>query len=287
MDWRCPSCGTAADAAFCPACGERRLTAPAAPLAGVRGYRARLARSAAARWTTRLRRSLAELASPPGLLTLHWIEGRRVGYLAPVTLFLYVNVAFFLIQSGSHVSILSFPLPVHLANDLFGVQPRLFAWLAPHGAADDPHYIALFDALERVNAKALVIAMVPAFALAMLPLRAAPGTRFGNALAYSAHFFAFALIALSALFPLIALVGMALTARGYEFTSAASLTRVDRIVTTVQSLIFGWYVSRSLRTLTALPLWARLAASVALVTVLYLLLRVYHLLVFVVTLLAM
>ena len=35
------------------------------------------------------------MVSPPGRLTADWIRGRRVGYLAPLSLFLWINVAFF------------------------------------------------------------------------------------------------------------------------------------------------------------------------------------------------
>jgi len=55
----------------------------------------------------RIRASLRALASPPGQLTADWIRGRRVGYLAPLSLFLWVNVAFFLVQSASGLGILA------------------------------------------------------------------------------------------------------------------------------------------------------------------------------------
>ncbi|MBS0320311.1 MAG: DUF3667 domain-containing protein, partial [Proteobacteria bacterium] len=195
MDWACPSCGTVSGGAYCPGCGERRLPTASVRASAAQAHRERLARSAAGRVVARLRASLAALASPPGRLTRDWIDGRRVGYVSPLSLFLYVNVAFFLIQSASHVSILAYPLAVHLDDNFLGLPARLFASLAPGNALADNAYVAVFNALETVNAKALVITMVPAFALplAALPLCAGRGTRYGNALACSAHFFAYAL----------------------------------------------------------------------------------------------
>jgi hypothetical protein len=40
-----------------------------------------------------------------------------VGYFAPLSLFLWVNVAFFLVQSASGLGILSWPVRVHLSDE--------------------------------------------------------------------------------------------------------------------------------------------------------------------------
>ena len=77
-------------------------------------------------WLSRLHRSLQALASPPGRLTREWLAGRRTPYLSPIALFLYTNVAFFIVQSASGVSILSWPLAVHLDNDVLGLVRPMF-----------------------------------------------------------------------------------------------------------------------------------------------------------------
>jgi hypothetical protein len=114
----------------------------------------------------RVRASLVALVSPPGRLTDDWLHGRRVGYLTPLSLFLWINVVFFLIQSISGLGILSWPLRVHLADDS---TRWITTWLLAHkpGRAPDSAYAEIFDALEAVHAKSLVIVMLPFFAAAL------------------------------------------------------------------------------------------------------------------------
>src|SRR5208282_2753155 len=152
--WICPSCGSALTTLYCGSCGERRTAAVAA--------------EPTRRFVGRLLASLRALASPPGRLTADWISGRRVGYLAPLSLFLWVNVAFFLVQSASGLGILAWPLRAHLSDDSIAwLTTRLFAQHRPDLAAPSAAYTDVFNVLESVHAKALVIAMVPAFAAAL------------------------------------------------------------------------------------------------------------------------
>lgn len=240
----------------------------------------------AVEWWARLRASLQALASPPGRLTRDWLDGKRVGYLPPVALFLYVNIAFFLIQSASGVSILSWPLDVHLRNDILGLAQPLFRATAGAGAASNAKYVAVFNALEVVHAKALVIVMIPLFAVPLMLLPAVRRTRFTGAIAFSAHYYTYALIMLSALFPLLSLALQGLAYAGIQNTEHGLDPTIDHIVSVVQAGLLGWYLARALQTLTKLPRWQRLLCSVALVTVSLGLLRLYHLLVFGTTLIS-
>ena len=237
-------------------------------------------------WYARLRASLATLASPPGRLTQDWLAGRRVGFLLPLSLFLYVNIAFFLIQSASGVSILSWPLNVHLENDILGLAQRLFPSVAGESAATNEKYIAVFNALEVVHAKALVIVMIPLFAVPLMLLPAVRCTGFGGAIAFSAHYHTYALIMLSALFPLLSLALTGLALAGIHNDGHHLDPTIDHVVSVIQAGLLGWYLARALQTLTTMPRWQRLLCSVALVTVSWGVLRLYHLLVFATTVLS-
>lgn len=233
-----------------------------------------------------MRASLAALASPPGQLTADWLAGRRVGYLAPLSLFLYVNIAFFLVQSASRVSILSWPLPVHLEEDILALAHPLFNAVVGAGRASDPRYVAVFNAIEVVHAKALVIIMIPLFAVPLMALPAIRRTRFAGAMAFSAHYYTYALIMLCALFPLVSLTLQGLALAGVREDRALVDKLTDNIVTSIQACLLGWYLARALQTLTTLPRWQRVALSVAMVTLSFAVLRVYHLVVFAATLLS-
>ena len=268
---RCPTCGAAVDAAYCAACGEARLVAGRAPRDGPRA------------WLERLHASLQALASPPGRLTRDWNEGRRAPYLSPLSLLLWTNVAFFVVQGLSGVSILSWPLRIHLSNDILGLEVPLLAWRQAHGAPSEPAFAAAFAALESVHAKSLVVLMVPIFAALPFLAEGAHRQRFAAWFAFSAHFYTFALIALSALFPLVMLVLTALARANVR----PSDDTIDVVVSTLEALMIGWYLYRALGTLTPRGPAARLLRAVLMVAAIAGILRLYHLAVFAVTVLAM
>jgi hypothetical protein len=229
----------------------------------------------------RLHASLRALASPPGKLTSDWLDGKRVGYLPPVALFLYVNVAFFLIQSASGVSILSWPLEVHLHDNILGAARPLFAWIAGPNALHNARYVAVFDALERVNAKALVIVMVIAFAGVMRVVPGVRRNRFEPTLPFAAHFYTYLMIAMSALFPLVALALGALVHVG----AVPPGEIIDDAVSAIQTIIVYAYLVVALHTLTPSPLWRRALLATLLFGTAMVILRGYHLVVFAITLL--
>lgn len=274
--WTCPSCGSANTARYCGNCGECRL-ADAAELAGRKNAIARK-RS----FAVRMYASLRSLASPPGRLTADWIRGRRVGYLAPLSLFLWVNVAFFLVQSATHLGILTWPLRIHLLDDSIGwLTNRMLRQHVPGMAVPTAAYAGIFDALESVHAKSLVIVMVPPFAAALHVLMLGRRKRFRDAMTFAMHFFAFALIWLCALFPLVALTLRLLVITGLPMPSDDSL---DLAVTGLEVAVLAWYLAVALSTVFGMSRLRRLATTIALIAALYYILRAYHVVVFAVTL---
>jgi hypothetical protein len=98
--------------------------------------------------------SLRTLVSPPGQLTADWIRGRRVGYLSPLSLFLWVNVAFFLVQSASGLGILTWPLRIHLSDDSIAwLTTRLLAPHRPDVTASNDSYAELLTLQRRYTGR--------------------------------------------------------------------------------------------------------------------------------------
>jgi hypothetical protein len=236
-----------------------------------------------ASWFDRLHASLRALASPPGRLTADWARGRRVPYLPPLTLFLWTNVVFFAVQWASGLGVLSWPLRVHLRQDLFGpLSAHLLAIYRPEIGNPESAYGQVFDALESVHAKSLVILMVPAFALALRVVSTDHKIRFSECMTFALHLYTFALIWLCALFPAAAIgvrlfvwAGGHITAKGF-----------DEVVTLFEAGVIGWYVVVALATVWNLSRWRCLGSALLLITVMVLLLRPYHFVVFAVTLLS-
>ena len=140
----------------------------------------------------------------------------------------------------------------------------------------------VFDALESVHAKSLVILMVPAFALALRVVTGDRKIRLSECMTFALHLYTFALIWLCALFPAVAIglrlfvwAGGHITAEGF-----------DEVVSLFEAGVIGWYVAVALATVWNLPRWRCLGSALLLITVMVLLLRPYHFVVFAVTLLS-
>lgn len=274
--WICPSCGSTATTRYCGNCGELSTAAvfaisgDEAPPDPRRSFLARLSAS------------LRALASPPGRLTADWIRGRRVGYLAPLSLFLWINVAFFLVQSASGLGVLTWPLRSHLADDSIAwLTTRLLAQHRPDMAVPTDAYTHLFDALESVHAKSLVIVMVPVFAAALGVLVLDRRRFFKDSLIFATHFFTFSLIWLSALFPTVVILVRLMVAIGIELPSHHAL---DLAITALEGAVLAWYLYVALGTVFGLPMLRRLITVAVLVAALYVILKAYHVVVFAATL---
>jgi hypothetical protein len=274
--WICPSCGSTATTRYCGSCGEERILT-IFPLAG--GKTSTVRRRS---FVGRMLASLRTLVSPPGQLTADWIRGRRVGYLSPLSLFLWVNVAFFLVQSASGLGILTWPLRIHLSDDSIGwLTTRLLAQHRPDVTASNDSYAEVFNSLEAVHAKSLVIVMVPAFALILGALLIDRREPFKNSLTFATHFFAFALIWLCALFPALAIVFRFVMTGGMP---APLYHSVDLVVSGVEAAVLGWYIYVALDTVFGLSRPRRLLMVIALIAALYVILLAYHVVVFATTL---
>lgn len=251
--WSCASCGHDSDAAFgwCARCGEQRLP-PAEPVW----------RSLATRWLSTLRR----LVFSPGDLTAAWRDGRRRAMVPPLALFLALNVVFFVAQGLSGLAVLSIPLKAHLSGPAYGqaALPQIEARVAASQLSRE-RWDERFDLRQQVLAKASVLAMVPVLALAAALLYMRRGATLATHWTFALHFYAFALLFLTLLFPLLGAVLAALAAQGHALGPEA----VDRVATGMQAAVLGWYVSRSSGRVYGLPLLLRIALSVLAVTAVF------------------
>jgi hypothetical protein len=266
--WTCPSCASTVTTRYCGNCGERRI-ADGAP-------------DPKRAFVGRLLASLRALASPPGRLTADWMRGRRVGYVAPLSLFLWVNIAFFLVQSASGLGILAWPLRAHLADESIAwFTTRLFAQHRPDLAAPSAAYADIFNVLESVHAKSLVIVMVPTFAAVLAVLLLDRREPFRHSLTFALHFFAFTLLWLCALFPMVAIALRLLVASGMALPAPHSM---DLAVSGLEAAALAWYLYVALGTVFGLSRPRRLLSMLALVGALFVILQAYHAVVFAATL---
>jgi hypothetical protein len=87
----CPNCGAAAGDVFCPRCGQEQVELRRS----LRAHADDLL-DAMAGWDGKIPRTLWALVRRPGLLTAEFLAGRRVRYVRPLKLYLWLSVLFFL-----------------------------------------------------------------------------------------------------------------------------------------------------------------------------------------------
>ena len=199
--------------------------------------------------------------------------------MAPVQLFLLVNVLFFFVQALLGFQSLSNRLGSHLDNQIYSgwVRPLAERELAERGTTR-AEYAPVFDAAVTVNAKALAILMVPMFALLAWLLSPRSGRPAVAHVVFALHFEAFLLLALSVLFPLIgipAAISFAMLGLPEAYT--------DPIMTWVLNLLCAWYVYVALGRVYGGAFWARGIKAAVFVLLLVSVIRVYRLVVFFVT----
>jgi hypothetical protein len=91
---RCANCGTAADGAYCPHCGQEQHDLH-------RSVRAIFAEAldSLAGWDGKIPATLWQLVRHPGVLTTEFLAGRRARYLRPLRLYLTLSLVYFLVLS--------------------------------------------------------------------------------------------------------------------------------------------------------------------------------------------
>lgn len=160
----CRNCGHVPVGNFCPQCGQRRMDDAQRRLPHL------LAQffEAATDLDGRFWRSLRALLLQPGRLTREYIEGRRARWIAPMALFLMVNVVFFF---ASPVSDLNLGLHEQLSYQPYSAWARelVDARLAERGIELGAYSESYRESGEEV-AKAIVLWHVPVLALLWLLL---------------------------------------------------------------------------------------------------------------------
>ena len=154
----------------------------------------------------RVLRSVRELLTRPGQLTLAFQEGLRKPLVGPFQLFLLANVLFFLAQSLAHAKIFSSPLDSHLyLQDWSALAQQLVAQrlVATHGTLE--RLTPLFDQAVVLNAKSLVVLMVFPFALLLPLFFRASGRPFAVNVVFSLHLYAFLLLLFCAALGVVAI----------------------------------------------------------------------------------
>lgn len=225
------SCGQPAPGAFCPACGERRLRPDEFSLRRfvVDGLRQTFDLDA------RVARTVRTLFFRPGGLTKAFMDGRRVGYLGPVRLFLLANLLYFVIQPFTGFNGYNTPLRSHMDRQVYsdaaGIRPivqervgeritqraeRIVA-ASPEVGADEARsraaaienvlYPERFDAMGAFYARALVALIIPMLVVVLWLLHLGRRVPLLQHVVFAVHLHAWELLFIGTIF-LMALSGV-------------------------------------------------------------------------------
>jgi hypothetical protein len=213
--WICPGCRERRETAFCGVCGEKRLDHHDLTIAGLAEH----AIESLTHLDGRVFRSVRDLVLAPGRLTAAYINGHRKPYFAPFQIFLIANLLFFVVQSALGFQVLSNDLRSHIgtagrASQYYSgiARPIAERRIAASGRTIDD-YADVFNHAVRVNAKAMVVLMVPAIAL--IAFASFPRARYPliTAVVFALHFLAFFLLLEGLMMPLVGIpAGMLLGA---------------------------------------------------------------------------
>jgi hypothetical protein len=261
-DLACPTCGTTIVDRYCPRCGERRLVAHDLSL---RHYAEELF-DVSTHVDSKLLRSAWLLLRRPGQLSVNYLAGRRVHWVSPLRLFVFVSIVYFISLSLLH------GMPFHLRNPT--IQFNTFATpLATqlHGNDFYPNYAARrvaekmrhdgstyaqleqrYDEKTSVLSKTTVFVLIPVIAALFGALFLRKRRYFAEHLVIATHFWAFALVLIGILLPAVVLPAMyLLDAAALKSTGIIN----DVSVSYVLQLVFAGYLYFMLRRAYSASAW--------------------------------
>ena len=185
----CAECGTVLQGAYCHACGQRRLGPEDRRLPHLLGQALSALTDLEGRWL----RSLWLLAVDTGALSRAYLEGRRQRYLKPISLFLLVNLLFFL---SPPVSDFDLHLQDHFDQPVYGEWAQAYTQRAVEASGTTlDAYTSRFLAESSQVAKSLVILHVPVLAVFLMLGVGFRRWYYAEHVVVALHVFAFLLLA--------------------------------------------------------------------------------------------
>jgi thiamine biosynthesis protein ThiS len=191
--WQCPTCGALVTNRFCPDCGEKKFGASDLSMRHFFHH----ALGDFFHFDSKIFGSFRLLFTKPGFLTSEYLRGCRKPYLHPFQLFFIANLIYFLLLPYTGWSGLRTTLAIqtHMMSYKHLASRMVADRVAAKGVTLE-QFSHSFDHVVDVQARSLVVLMVPLFALVLAVLQWRKKQFFGQHLVFSLHFTAFWLVAL-------------------------------------------------------------------------------------------
>lgn len=162
-DYACPTCNQRASGRYCCACGERR---PATGPPTLRHY-FDVAADLLTNFDSKGFRSLWYLVARPGFLSVEQLRGSRVRYAKPLSLFISINVVYYISISIFGANTFTTPLAVQMnGNDYYGAFAAQNVTRAVEASGRDyATFERSFNDRTNVLSKTLIFLFIPLYAV--------------------------------------------------------------------------------------------------------------------------
>lgn len=163
MKEQCPSCQSMAMGNFCSECGEQRLADHQRSILGLLEDLVSGLYSA----DSKLLRSLKMIFFNHGLAAANFNQGRRVAYMRPVGIFLFVNLVYMALTVLNDFNVSLYD-QLHSQPYSALIKDSVIAWI-DHSGLSRAEFQSAYNQVVKLLAKSLIVISIPLLAL-ILPL---------------------------------------------------------------------------------------------------------------------
>lgn len=241
QDWACPTCSMSNTGNFCGSCGEKRFTRHDLSI----GHLVSHAGETLFHWDSRVFQSLRLLFSKPGFVAAEYVRGARKRHLHPFHTFIIANVLYFFLQPITGAPGLKPSLGLQTqAFEYSRLASRMVQHRIKAKGITEEEFARSFDRVVDVQARSLVILMVPLGALLLAILEIRKRRMFGEHLVLALQIYAFWLLSVYTLFLGGAALVLSIPAKaGISFY----VPTIERTFFSVSTVIMAVYIYFALR----------------------------------------
>ena len=238
----CPSCNTLSIGNFCRNCGEKKIDQHDY---SIRHYLEH-AVDLFTHFDSKFFRSAWFLMSKPGYLSREYLEGRRVRYMKPLQLFIFINIIYYFSITLFHYNTFTTPLSIQLhQNNYYPAYAE--QQVNKKIQEENVSYEALemkYNEKTTVLSKTLIFLFIPIFSLPFYSLFFRKRKYFLEHVVVATHFWAYNLILLGVLLPLLTILLLGLF---HVLSIPAAYLMDDNIVSVFLQVCLGIYLFIMLR----------------------------------------
>ena len=198
----CPSCGTSYRGRFCNSCGEKRLEKNEMTI----GYFFSKVWNALTFTDVKFLRSIKALLFKPGQLTAEYFAGRHKLYTAPLALFFFINLVYFLYQP---VDALNSALISQMKGQAYSswAEQRVNEYVGG-GELTFNEFEAVYNQMSAQVSKLFLIVFVFLFAIWLAVVNVIKKQLFFYHLIAATHYVSFAILTLLIVIPFIGSIAL-------------------------------------------------------------------------------